>query len=433
MGQREKSLRLSLIDAFLSALVIGAGETYLPAYSLSIGMGEVFAGVLASLPLVSGAILQLITPRGLQRVQSHKHWVVAVSSLQALTFLPLIYFSATNAPNFWMLFLILTLYWGSGFSAGLAWNYWMGRLVNVEEGNKFFSKRARITQLGVLIGLVGGGVALHNKVEIGPFTSVFTLLFIFACGARLLSSWILSRQHFDPQWRKECTKLGFRASWAVFWRNKEKRSFFFKLAPFQAAVFISSPFVTPYMLAQIKMDYSQFMIATGLLFVGKALTTMFLEKYKSSVSGMSIFVFGAATISPLPLLWSLSNSVEFIYALQLISGLLWAFVEVGLALIFFKDLKQEEKVPVLTVYNLLNSVAIILGTYAGGKLLWYFGEKLSSYHILFAVAGVARFTGFLPLYFMAKRMNQKQVITPLNAPAAASTVAQPAGKTTEVA
>lgn len=414
MSQREKSLRLSLIDAFLSALVIGAGETYLPAYSLSIGMGEVFAGVLASLPLVSGAILQLITPRGLQQVRSHKHWVVAVSSLQALTFVPLIYFSATHAPNFWTLFLILTLYWGSGFSAGLAWNYWMGRLVNIEEGNKFFSKRARITQLGVLIGLIGGGVALHNKVEIGPFTSVFTLLFVFACAARLMSSWILSRQHFDPMWRKE-PKLGFRASWKVFWNNEEKRGFFFRLAPFQAAVFISSPFVTPFMLAQIKMDYSQFMIATALLFVGKALTTMAIEKFKGSSSGLSLFIFGAATISPLPMLWAASTTVEFIYALQLVSGLLWAFVEVGLALIFFKDLKHEEKVPVLTVYNLLNSVAIILGTFIGGKLLWYFGEKFISYQILFAIAGVGRMAGFLPLYFLArKKVSSESVVSSIS-------------------
>lgn len=401
MGLREKSLRLSLIDAFLSALVIGAGETYLPAYSLSIGMGEVFAGILSTLPLVSGAILQLLTPRGLQRVRSHKHWVVAVSALQALTFVPLIYFSATRAPDFWTLFLILTLYWGSGFSAGLAWNYWMGRLVNIEEGNKFFSKRARITQLGILIGLVGGGVALHNKVEIGPFTSVFTMLFLFACAARLTSSWILSRQHFDPDWRRE-PKLGFRASWQVFWKNQEKRRFFFRLAPFQAAVFVSSPFVTPYMLAQVKMDYSQFMIATALLFIGKAFTTVAIEKFKGSTSGLNLFIFGAATIAPLPMLWAVSDTVEFIYALQLVSGLLWAFVEVGLALIFFKDLKHEEKVPILTVYNLLNSVAIILGTYVGGKILWLLGEQFSSYQVLFALAGVARFGGFLPLYFMAK-------------------------------
>lgn len=394
---REKSLRLSLIEAFLCSLMVGAGETYLPAYSLSIGMGEIFAGILASMPIVSGAFLQLITPRGLQRVRSHKHWVVASSSLQALTFIPLIYFSATRAPDFWTLFFILTLYWGSGFSSGLGWNYWMGRLVQVEEGHRFFSKRARISQIGTLIGLVGGGVALHNKVEIGHFSSVFTILFIFAGSSRLISSFILSSQYFDPQWTRE-PKLGFRDSWKVFWSNSSKRNFFFSLAPFQAAVFVSSPFVTPYFLAQVKLDYGAYMTAIGLLFVGKILALMLIERYRSRASGFGLLMFGAGAIVPLPTLWIVSTHVYFIFGLQVLNGLAWACVEVGLSLIFFKDIKQEEKVPVLTVYNLLNSLAIILGTTLGAKILFLFGESISSYYAVFVAGSFARCLGFIPLY-----------------------------------
>lgn len=398
---REKSLRLSLVDAFLFSLMIGAGETYLPAYSLSIGMGEIFAGILASLPIVSGALLQLITPRGLQQVRSHKHWVVASSSLQALTFLPLIYFSATRAPDFWTLFGILTLYWGSGFTAGLGWNYWMGRLVQIEEGNRFFSKRARISQFGVLIGLIGGGVALHNKIAIGHFSSVFTLLFIFAGSCRLISSLILSSQYFDPSW-KDDDKLGFRESWKVFFANSEKRKFFFFLVPFQAAVFVSSPFVTPYFLAQMKMDYGTYMVAIALLFIGKILAVTVIERYKKHASGFHLLLFGAGAVIPLPTLWALSSSSYYIFFLQVLNGLAWAFVEVGLSLIFFKDLKQEEKIPVLTVYNLLNSLAIIVGTYFGGKILWIFGEKMSSYYIVFAVGSLSRAGAFIPLYRYVK-------------------------------
>lgn len=394
---REKSLRLSLIEAFLCSLMIGAGETYLPAYSLSIGMGEIFAGILASLPIVSGAFLQLITPRGLQRVQSHKHWVVASSLLQALAFIPLIYYSATRAPDFWTLFLILTLYWGSGFSSGLGWNYWMGRLVHVEEGHRFFSKRARISQIGILIGLIGGGVALHNKVEIGPFSSVFTMLFVFAGSSRLISSFILSSQYFDPQWKQD-PRLGFRNSWKVFWTNTSKRRFFFFLAPFQASVFISSPFVTPYMLAQINMDYGSYMAAIGLLFVGKILASVLIERYRGQTSGFSLLIFGAGAIVPLPALWLVSENMYFIFGLQILSGLGWACVEVGLSLIFFKDIKQEEKIPVLTVYNLLNSLAIIIGTTLGAKILFFFGEKISSYYAVFVLGSIARGLGFIPLY-----------------------------------
>ncbi|MEN0060374.1 MAG: permease, partial [Bdellovibrio sp.] len=199
-------------------------------------------------------------------------------------------------------------------------------------------------------------------------------------------------------------------SWKVFWSNTEKRKFFFYLAPFQAAVFVSSPFVTPYMLAQVRMDYGTYMTAIGILFVGKILALMILDRYRTNISGFSLLLFGAAAIVPLPGLWSVSTHHVFILVLQLFSGLAWACVEVGLALIFFKDIKQEEKVPMLTVYNLLNSVAIILGTYIGGKVLWYFGEKLTSYHAVFLLGSFTRAFSFLPLFQHIRR--QQEVLAP---------------------
>lgn len=407
---REKSLKLSLIDAFLSALMIGIGETYLPAYVLSIGMGEIFAGYLASLPIVSGAILQLITPRGLQRIQSHKNWVVSFSLLQALCYLPLVYFSVTRAPDFWILFFILTLYWGSGFSAGLAWNYWMGRLVNLDEGTQFFSKRARITQGGVLTGLLLGGVALQYQVSIGPFSSVFGLLFVGAAVARMGSSFILSNQYFAPEWVSK-SSLGLRASWKVFWNNTEKRKFFFYLVPFQAAIFVSSPFITPFLLAQVHLSYREYMTAIALLFVGKAAAMFAIEKWRHEISGTSLFVLGAFLVTPFPLCWAFANTAWMTYAIQFGSGFAWAFVEVGLALIFFKDIRHEEKVPILTVYNLLNSAAIIVGTFIGGKILWILGEKFSSYQQLFALATGLRLMALIPLGLMFKSQRSQPVIT----------------------
>lgn len=246
----EQSLKLSNLDAFLYSLMVGAGESYLPAYSLSIGMGEAFAGILASLPLVSGAVLQLMTPRLLHKVHSHKYWVVLSTALQAMAFLPLIYFSLTRAPNFWMMFLILTLYWGAGFSAGAAWNFWMGQLVPENRSSKYFSVRNRIQQIGILVGIVGGGVALHNKVSIGPFTSVFSMLFVFAFVCRLTSTLVLSKKMYQSEWVMKDQVHRLRDSWKVFWRGQHKKKFFAYLVPFQIAVYVSSPFVTPYMLAQ---------------------------------------------------------------------------------------------------------------------------------------------------------------------------------------
>lgn len=399
---RERNLKIGLVEAFLSAFMIGAGETYLPAYSLSIGMGEVFAGILATLPIVSGAFLQLLTPRGLHSIRNPKRWVLVTVFLQACAFVPLIWFSAHRAPDFWSLFFILTLYWGAGFASGPAWNYWMGRLVQVNEGSEYFAKRAQVAQVGVLLGLMLGGVALHNKVEILPFTSVFTSLFVLAFTARILATFLLSAQRFDPNWQTR-SNFGFRDSLKLFWQHSQKKRFFLLLVPYQAAVFITAPFVVPYMLAQTKMDYGTLMVAVASLFFGKILALEIVNRLKTKHDPYRLFLFGATAIAPLPMFWAVSQNHIYIFFLQFVSGMCWAFVEVGLALIFFKDLGDQEKVPFTTIYNFLNSLAIIIGTFIGGQFLSVFSPSITTYNILFFVGGFARILFCGPLLALKKR------------------------------
>ncbi|MBX3041326.1 MAG: MFS transporter [Bdellovibrionaceae bacterium] len=403
----ERSLKLSLADAFLYALMVGIGETYLPAFALSVGLGEVFAGILSSLPLVSGAVLQLFTPKGVERVGSHKAWVILSVTVQALAFLPLIYYSMGNTPHFWVLFLILSLYWGAGFSATPAWNYWIAHLVSDEISQKYFSQRAWVSQIGILLGLVIGGVALHNKVTIFSFSSVFAGLFFLAFLCRIGSSLFLSRKLFRPEWAVQKHEMkGLRASWRIFWASPVKRNFFLILFPYMGAVYLSAPFITPYLLAQLKLDYGAYMIAIAALMIGKMTALAFVSKAKTPKRGLHWLILGVATVSPLPALWAVSTNYAFILALQFVNGMTWAGIEVGLSLIFFKDLTPKEKVPILTIYNLLNAASIILGTLLGGFILELSGDITTGYLTLFILGAVSRVFFSRPLIWQARKWQE---------------------------
>ncbi len=387
-----KTLRLSLIDAFLYSLMVGVGETYLPAYVLSIGMNEVFAGILASLPLVSGAFLQLFTPKGVKKIGSHKSWVVGTTAIQALAFLPLVYFSDHGSPNFWTLFLILTLYWAANFATGPAWNYWMGHLVPPEHACGYLAKRARVSQIAILIGVVGGGVCLHNKVELGPFSSVFGLIFFLGFICRLGSSLLLSAHHFQRDWTAKQKYCGVKDSIRLFLATGVKRKFLLSFFPLQIAVYLSSPFVTPYLLAQVKLDYASYMGALAAALVGKFLMMTAIQNRQDSIEPFKLFIWGLILICPSPILWGLGQSYSYIVFLQFMAGMAWACYEVGLSLIFFREIKSEEKIPLLTVYNILSATGIIVGTALGGKLLMMFGMTKTGYLMVFAIGGLLRFT-----------------------------------------
>src|SRR5580698_3932465 len=85
-----RDLRSSVGDAAGCGVMVGTGETYLQAFVLAAGLGEVIAGLITSLPQLAGGIAQLICSRGVRFLGSHRRWVVTCAALQGLSFLPLV-------------------------------------------------------------------------------------------------------------------------------------------------------------------------------------------------------------------------------------------------------------------------------------------------------------------------------------------------------
>jgi predicted MFS family arabinose efflux permease len=397
-----RSLKLSLIDGLLYSIMVGAGESYLPAYALALGYSDVAAGVLTSLPLITGAFLQLFTPTIIQKTRKPKRWMVLSAAVQAMVFLPLIYFETHHKPNFWILILIFTLYWTSGFSINPYWTHWMNHLVPDEIKNQYFSLRSRVAQLGVLIGLVGGGLSLHYKVEIGPFSGFFTLLFLMAFICRIISSVILSQKEYVVEWDTTVAveKVSFKDYFKFLTSGSDSSKFILGLFPFYACVYISAPFVSPFLLSQVKMDYSDYMGALIALLAGKILGAIFLEKKGQQMSPNQIFFWGVFLISPGPMFWGLSKNYTFILLLQFFSGFAWAFYEVGTQLLLFKNQNTKNRISFVSLYNFVMSCAVIAGTFVGASFIRNFSATYQNFVTLFLLGG------FLRVVFSAVLLNR---------------------------
>src|SRR5258706_8931415 len=79
-------LAYSTGDAASYSLMVGLGETYFSAFALAIGTGQTFAGLLATLPQMAGALLQLASPWGVKKLGSPRRWIVMFDSLQPASF-----------------------------------------------------------------------------------------------------------------------------------------------------------------------------------------------------------------------------------------------------------------------------------------------------------------------------------------------------------
>src|SRR6056297_3542830 len=82
------NLRSSTGDGAAFGVMVGVGETYFPAFALAIGLGEVAAGLISSLPMLAGGILQLVSLRAVSWLGSEKRWVLVCAAVQGLAFVP---------------------------------------------------------------------------------------------------------------------------------------------------------------------------------------------------------------------------------------------------------------------------------------------------------------------------------------------------------
>jgi hypothetical protein len=110
----------------------------------------------------------------------------------------------------------------------------------------------------------------------------------------------------------------------------------------------------------------------------------------------------ALGLSPLPAFFIWNQSFLWIQFIQVLSGASWAIFEVALALVFFGQVKQEHKIPTLTLFNFFNASSILLGSLVGGGLLRSFGENLEGYWALFSVGAGARVALVIAFWYLIK-------------------------------
>lgn len=384
-----RDLRAMSADGAAFSVMVGTGESYFAAFAIAVGLGEIFAGMLATLPMLVGAVLQLATPLAVSRLGSPKRWVVLCAACQALCFVPLIGAALLGRIAAPPLFAIVVAYWAFGMAGGPAWNHWAGAIVPARLRARYFSVRARLCHLAAFAGLVGAGLLLDaarasDRVLIG-----FAVLFLVAGVARTISTLFLSRQREPESVRGEDAHDPPRAALGALRRGPAGRLVLY-LVLMQSVVQISGPYFTPYMLGPLDLPYVGYMGLMAASYAAKIMMMPLLGILAGRIGPARVLLIGGFGIVPMAALWTISESWALLFAVQVLSGSLWAAHELGATLMFFETLDDRERTSVLTLYNLLNASAIALGAVAGAALFRLVGGGGEGYRVLFLVSSGLR-------------------------------------------
>lgn len=402
-------LRAILLDGVMWAVMVGIGESYFPAFVLAIGGSQVAAGLTATVPLVCGSVLQLVSHRGLRRAGSYRKWIVLVASVQAAVFVPLAIaaaageFGGQSAPRGLLVaavFAAITVYWAAGQAGGPAWTTWVGVLVPRRIRARYFGRRTRANYAGVLAGVLLGGALLDAGAHAGRYVAAFVALFSIAAAARGVSAWYLSRYSQPPRLERphDDNHLPLRAALARLFRPGDSggRMLRFMLL-LQFSAMVGGPFFTPYMIRQLHFDPGEYMLWLAVSLLGKMAALPVLGWLAHQIGARAVLWFAAVGIVPLSALVPVSDNAGYQLLIQSLGGVAWAAYELSTFLLLIERLPDRERTSLLTTFNLLNSLAIALGSLAGGALLSALGESRHAYTVVFLASGCLRLASLVAL------------------------------------
>ncbi|MBL7009387.1 MAG: MFS transporter [Planctomycetes bacterium] len=394
-GRLRRDLRAIFADGVSFSVMVGIGESYLVAFGLAVGLEPIGAALLGSLPMLVGALLQLVAPHGVRWLGSYRRWVVLCAGSQAASFLPLAYGAVRGGLPSWVLFLVAGVYWGTGMGTGPAWNTWVGRLVPPTVRPLFFALRTRAAHTATFLGLVAGGLVLQAAAGAGRGLDAFALLFLLAGAARALSAFFLSRQSEPADLPPRPEPVPVAEFVRRFRHGRDGRVVAYMLAA-QLAIWVAAPFYTPYMLRDLGLSYASFMLLLALGLVGRAVSLPLLGRWARRAGVGPLLWLGGIGIGFSSMFWALTESLWLLGAAQVFAGVVWSAYELATFLLFFDAIEERERTSFLTLYNLAAAVVIVIGSLVGGALFGWLGGGSHAYHVLFFASGALRL-GVLPL------------------------------------
>lgn len=400
-----RDLRVSIADGTAYSLMVGCGETYIPAFALALGLGPVAAGLTASVPVIAGAVLQLFAPLALARFGSNRAWVVTCTIVQALSFVPFVWWALRGHAGLGELLVAASVYWAAGMAGVPAWTAWIAALVPARVRTSYFARRNRLGQFGVFIGFVAGGLALQEGERRGAVLTAFAGVFVVAATCRLISTALLvacgepraqsggaalaAVPAAPPVMRRVSRALGGMAA-----RPSGRLVGF--LCCFMFGAHVAGPYFTPYMLEELGFSYHAFLLVFGTAFLTKAIALPTIGRLASRTGPLGLLGLAALAITPLSLLWLPSAHIGWLVVVQVIAGACWAGYELAVSILLLDAIGDRERTSVVTVYNLGLALAMVAGAGCGGLLLRALGEDRAAYAAVFGVSCLLRLAA-LPL------------------------------------
>lgn len=417
----KRNLKVSIWDGVFYSFMVGLGETYFQAFGVAYGFSALLAGLLSTIPLIGGSLLQLATPFFIDCFGSYKKWVIASVTLQGICFIPLAIAAYSGGFHPVIIFSLITLYWAFGMSAGPVWNAWLHSLLPTSLRMGFFAKRNALNYLATFTGIILTGLLLEEGKSYGFTYQTFAIIFIVSGAFRFLGVYSLTKQSetgelfrserispiekadpngpADPANQKKpkisldrlkVVISSLKNTIRLICKEKHGKVLLYVLY-FKMAVYFSAPFFTPFMLVELKFSYWTYMLIISASFLGRVTIMRFMRPLSTFFGVYNFLLLSSFGIVFIPIFWVLLlPNVFWLFIFEIFSGMLWGIFDLCVFIIVFNDINEKEQAKILSVFNFVHNVLMVVSSCIGGLILSFWNSKFEGYIYIFMISSFLR-------------------------------------------
>jgi hypothetical protein len=165
------------------------------------------------------------------------------------------------------------------------------------------------------------------------------------------------------------------------------------------AVVISGPFFYPYMINDLHLSMTKFVILSSMPFLGRAISFSRWGRTGTHYSAFVGVIIAGFYISFIPLIWTLSKNFYYLLGFEIISGIFWGGLELNQVLMIQNFIHYKSRVYLGAHMALVNFLAVI-----GAVLGSYWLNLNYSYFTVFRLSAFFRLSAIIALIIAARRL-----------------------------
>lgn len=367
-GSIRRSLYYSILDGLFTAMMLGISETYLVAYAVALGATHSQIAWIAALPVLAGTLLQIGSARLTAHIGSRMRlirWAVLGHSLAWIPIIATAYIVPRRyAP--WALLAAAIVYVSFGQFAVPAWQSVMSDYIPVKKLGRYFGWRNRLQGILMVATTITAGILLDafGKESLAGFTAIF----VFAMLCRLNAWACLLKQDEPFRHGSHDVYFSFR-DFLLEMRTTPVGRFVLYVSLMTFAVNLSAPLLAPFILKDLGFGYAPFMAIVTSASISAFVFQAWWGAYGDLTGNVRMLKAAGWGITLIPCLWMVSRNFYWLLGVQFVAGCFWGGFTLLIVNFMLGALPPERRIRAMSYFNVMTSVAVVLGSITGATLL----------------------------------------------------------------